>query len=97
VLIAVSTSRLSCKRAGKTRTLMPVWDSHAVKTRDELAQEFESLAGKLGLQIRKAGDITARSRKAGDQAGAERVCCNREDDGDHRCRLLECGDSAPPP
>src|SRR5215468_3969207 len=27
VLVAVSTSCLSCKRAGKTRTLMPVWDS----------------------------------------------------------------------
>src|SRR6516164_10528546 len=27
VLVANSTSRLSCKRAGKTRTLMPVWDS----------------------------------------------------------------------
>ena len=27
VPVAVSTSRLSCKRAGKTRTLMPVWDS----------------------------------------------------------------------
>jgi len=27
VLVAVSTSRLSCKRARKTRTLMPVWDS----------------------------------------------------------------------
>jgi hypothetical protein len=27
VLVAVSTSRLSCKRAGKTRALMPVWDS----------------------------------------------------------------------
>src|SRR5262249_51396987 len=27
VLVAVSTSRLSCKRAGKTRTLMAVWDS----------------------------------------------------------------------
>src|SRR5262249_60981474 len=27
VLVAVSTSRLSCKRAVKTRTLMPVWDS----------------------------------------------------------------------
>jgi hypothetical protein len=26
-LVAVSTSRLSCKKAGKTRTLMPVWDS----------------------------------------------------------------------
>jgi len=27
VLVAVSTSRLSCNRAGKTRTLMLVWDS----------------------------------------------------------------------
>src|SRR5215471_12020891 len=27
VLVVVSTSRLSCKSAGKTRTLMPVWDS----------------------------------------------------------------------
>src|SRR5262250_1722857 len=27
VLVAVSTSRLSCKRSGKTRTLIPVWDS----------------------------------------------------------------------
>src|SRR2546427_3369076 len=27
VRVAVTTSRLSCKRAGKTRTLMPVWDS----------------------------------------------------------------------
>src|SRR5262249_15466078 len=27
VLVAVSASRLSCKRAGKTRTLMPLWDS----------------------------------------------------------------------
>src|SRR5215469_13700896 len=27
VLVAVSTLRLPCKRVGKTRTLMPVWDS----------------------------------------------------------------------
>jgi hypothetical protein len=27
VLVAVSTSRLPCKRARKTRTLIPVWDS----------------------------------------------------------------------
>lgn len=26
VLVAVSTSRRSCKRAGKTRTLTPIWD-----------------------------------------------------------------------
>jgi hypothetical protein len=39
VLVAVSTSRLSCKRAGKTRTLMPVWDSageFSAKTRSGL-------------------------------------------------------------
>src|SRR5262249_24735397 len=37
VLVAVSASRLSCKRAGKTRTLMPVWDSSgeiSAKTRE---------------------------------------------------------------
>src|SRR5262245_65958056 len=33
VLLAVSTSRLSCKRAGKTRTLIPVRDS-AGESRD---------------------------------------------------------------
>ena len=27
VLVALSTSGLSCKSAGKTRALMPVWDS----------------------------------------------------------------------
>ena len=27
VLVAIGTLRLSCNRAGKTRTLMPVWDS----------------------------------------------------------------------
>src|SRR5262245_64100492 len=26
VLVAVSTSRLTCERDGKTRTLLPVWD-----------------------------------------------------------------------
>ena len=26
VLVAVSTLRLSCKRAEKARTLMPIWD-----------------------------------------------------------------------
>jgi hypothetical protein len=30
VLVAVSTSRLSCKRAGKTRTLMRVWELQQV-------------------------------------------------------------------
>lgn len=33
VLVAVSTSRLSCKRAGKTRTLMPVWDSSGISVK----------------------------------------------------------------
>src|SRR6516165_6889652 len=40
VLVAISTSRLPCKRAGKTRTLMPVWDSSGesrMKRRDFFA------------------------------------------------------------
>jgi hypothetical protein len=41
VLVAVSTSRLSCKRAGKTRTLMPVWDSSG-ESRLEAQEEVGS-------------------------------------------------------
>jgi hypothetical protein len=40
VLVAVSTSRLSCKRAGKTRTLMPVWDSSGESQLLLILQEF---------------------------------------------------------
>src|SRR6266487_1239928 len=40
VLVAVSTSRLSCKRAGKTRTLMPVWDSSG-EISDESAHQVD--------------------------------------------------------
>src|SRR5262249_30570088 len=36
VLVAVST-RLSCKRAAKTRTLAPVWDSSADSRPDDAA------------------------------------------------------------
>ena len=46
VLLAVSTSRLSCKRAGKTRTLMPVWDSSAesrLETQSEALPPFYRL------------------------------------------------------
>jgi len=39
VLVAVSTSRLSCKRAGKTRTLMPVWDSSG-ESRVDVLRKF---------------------------------------------------------
>jgi hypothetical protein len=40
VLVAVSTSRLSCKRAGKTRTLMPVWDSSGESRFNLLPNDF---------------------------------------------------------
>ena len=40
---------------------------------DDLAQEFEPLAGKIGLLQRQAGDVAARPRKARDQSGADRV------------------------
>ena len=41
VLVAVGTSHLSCKRAGKTRTLMPVWDSSG-ESRLEAQEEVGS-------------------------------------------------------
>src|SRR5215469_11866053 len=47
VLVAISTSRLSCKRAGKTRTLMPVWDSSGESQLQRLRHPdfFRSVAG----------------------------------------------------
>src|SRR5262245_12914248 len=44
VLVAVSTSRLSCKSAGKTRTLMPVWDSSG-------ESRFNSLMEPVALRL----------------------------------------------
>ena len=44
MLVAVSTSRLSCKRAGKTRTLMPVWDSSG-------ESRFNYLPIRIGLAL----------------------------------------------
>jgi hypothetical protein len=48
VLIAVSTSRLFCKRTVKTRTLMPVWDSLenlGSKLDDRAVLDHESAGG----------------------------------------------------
>src|SRR5262249_51012973 len=42
VLVTVSTSRLSCKRAGKTRKLMPVWDSSGESRNETYPQGFIS-------------------------------------------------------
>src|SRR5262245_44680174 len=55
VLVAVSTSRLSCKSAGKPRTLMPVWDSSG-ESRLKLVVDrakvfFRDPEGETGLQF----------------------------------------------
>ena len=69
-------------------------DRQSAQTRYNLAQQFESLAGKIGRLQRQSGDVAARSRQTCDQAAADRVVRNREDDRDDRCRLLCCDDSA---
>ena len=72
-------------------------DRQPAKTGDNLAQEFEPLAGKIGLLDRQAGDVAARSRQTRDEAGADRVARRREHDRDDRCRLLcreDCGGSS---
>ena len=48
-------------------------DRQPAETGDNLAQKFESLASKIGLLVRQAGDVAARSRQTCDEAGANRV------------------------
>jgi hypothetical protein len=55
---------------------------------DNLAQEFEALANKIGYLVRQSCDVSARSRQAGDQASADQVRSRRKNDGDDRRRLL---------
>ena len=71
-------------------------DRQTAQTGDNLAQEFEPLAGKIGRLDRQAGDVAARSRQARDEAGADRVPRHREHDRDDRCRLLCRDDVAVP-
>jgi hypothetical protein len=63
-------------------------DRQPVETWDHLAQEFESLASKVGLLKRHSGDVAARPRQTRDEAGANRVPRHCKDDRDDRCRLL---------
>src|SRR5260221_508871 len=63
-------------------------DRQAAQIWYNLAQKFESLATKIALLVRQPGDVAARSRKTGDQAGACRVPRRREYDRNDRCRFL---------
>src|SRR5215831_13874294 len=65
-------------------------DRQMAQTGDNLAQEFEPLAGKIGGLGRQAGDVAARSRQAWYEAGADRIVRRREHDRDNRCHLLCC-------
>jgi hypothetical protein len=53
-----------------------------MKTGDNLAQQFESLASNIDLLDRQAGDVSAGSRKVSDQAGSNRIVRCREDNRD---------------
>src|SRR5262249_56457708 len=44
-------------------------DRQMAQTGDNLSQEFEPLAGKIGGLGRQAGDVAARSRQAGTRPG----------------------------
>src|SRR5215831_8280331 len=63
-------------------------DRQMAQTGDNLAQEFEPLAGKIGGLGRQTGDVAARSRQAWYEAGADRIVRRREHDRDNRCHLL---------
>jgi hypothetical protein len=61
-----------------------------VQARDDLAHDFEALAGNIGRLTRQPGDIAGRAREARNYASADRVARGREHDGNRRCRLLCC-------
>jgi len=48
-------------------------DRQPAETGNEIAQNFESLASKIGLLVCQAGDVAIRSRQIRDQASANRV------------------------
>src|ERR1700751_1048832 len=60
VLVAVSTSRLSCKRPGKTRTLMPVWDSSG---ESRLMRQRTQLINALRAHLAELGIVAAQGRE----------------------------------
>src|SRR6516165_4945470 len=60
VLVAVSTSRLSCKKAGKTRTLMPVWDSSG-ESRLNSAPALPSLSARASTLSLTRGIVLVKS------------------------------------
>src|SRR5262245_60876246 len=74
------TSRLSCKRAGKTRTLMPVWDSSGESRFKGTAQQEtgDNQSGSCLAQLRgifgatPAGEmVAARGIIVGEHSGHE--------------------------
>src|SRR5258708_21636646 len=60
VVVAVSTARLACKRAGKTRTLMPVWDSSGESRLKKLLLAGASICALTAMtHLARAGDLQA--------------------------------------
>src|SRR6516165_9394205 len=57
-------------------------DRQPAETRDDLAQEFESLSGSVGLLERQAGQVAARTRQTRDYTGADRVSQPNKHDRD---------------
>jgi hypothetical protein len=63
----------------------------AAESGDKLTQEFEPLTSTFGGLHRQTRDVAARTRKACDEAAADRIARDY-DDRDGSCRLLQCGD-----
>jgi hypothetical protein len=68
------------------------YDRQLAKSGDDFAQEFDSLASKIGCLVCQAGGVAARPRETGDQALGNRISRDRENDRNGRCRLLRRND-----
>jgi len=59
-------------------------DRQSIEIGDNLAQKFESFGAQIGLLDRQTGDVAARTRKAFNDAVADRISCGRKHDRDDR-------------
>jgi hypothetical protein len=69
-------------------------DRQPAETGDDLAQDFEPLACKVGRLVRQAGNVAARSRQTRNVSAANRIIRCPEHDRNDRCRLHRRTDPA---
>src|SRR5262249_29461999 len=89
----VAVSSAKARAAPWTSSISNEWtdigqDRQTAQIGNKVAQKFDSLTGCIGCLARQAADVSARSRETCHYASTNRIARCRENDWNHRCRLL---------